>query len=189
MITKEKLNELAGEIHQVNVDKGFWKDAESIITKSSLVISELYEMVEAHRKDRWCNINIDDFEYMVTKMPYTTAFEKSIKDTVEDELADTIIRCLDLHWFLYGEVMFLDPKVEQLDYDALEELDIKNNIEDLHTLILSLATVILAGIEYTLQPILLLCDKMGMSAEDILFHIEQKIKYNKTREKMHGKKY
>lgn len=148
-------------------------------------------MGEAHRKDRWANREsfIAEMEVDNGIEHFNSMFLMHIKDTIEDELADALIRCLDLHYYLFGEVKIIDPEAEQLDYDLIADLDLKDNAEDLHTLMLALPSVALAGVEYLLQPLFILCEQMGMDDSNILFHIEEKMKYNKTRSKKHGKKY
>lgn len=97
------LNELRDKIHQNAIDHGFYDDENiNIPEKLMLIVSELGEAMEAYRKDyysdnkeanRILNINEnDDGDDII----YNICFEESIKNTVEDELADTIIRLLDL---------------------------------------------------------------------------------------------
>lgn len=83
------LNELAKKIHANAVEKGFWDNRLSFAELIMLVVTELAEAVEADRKDNWCEIS--------NPVNYSNdAFEKLIKDTVQDEIADAIIRLLDL---------------------------------------------------------------------------------------------
>jgi NTP pyrophosphatase (non-canonical NTP hydrolase) len=119
------LNKLRDEIHEYAINKGFWDNQRETGTLLMLCVSELAEAMEADRKDRYADLELiekdkEDF------IDFKWSFENSIKDTFEDELADTIIRILDL------------------------------------------------------------CGAKGI---DIEKHIELKMKYNATRERMHGKKY
>ena len=90
-----------------------------------LCVSELAEAMEADRNVLYADLELieKDKENFID---FKWSFENSIKDTFEDELADTIIRILDL------------------------------------------------------------CGAKGI---DIEKHIELKMKYNASRERMHGKKY
>jgi NTP pyrophosphatase (non-canonical NTP hydrolase) len=88
------LNELSKEIYSQNVKKGFWDKPREVGTILMLINSELVEALEADRKSRHFELktkpivnNISDFK---------SAFETHVKDTFEDEIADTIIRLLDL---------------------------------------------------------------------------------------------
>ena len=73
MITRT-LEMLADEVHETAVDKGFWPDAvdDIFITKQlMMIVSEAVEVMEAIRKDKG-------------------------KQEVADEMADIVIRTLDL---------------------------------------------------------------------------------------------
>ena len=78
------LNELSEEIYQNNKEKGFWDKERNVGEMLMLVTSELGEAMEAHRKGRFANL--ESYE----------EFEDAIKDTFEDEIADSVIRLLDM---------------------------------------------------------------------------------------------
>ena len=112
------LNELAEEIYQNNKEKGFWDNERNVGEMLMLVTSELGEAMEAHRKGRFANLEAYE--------EFSENFEDAIKDTFEDEIADSVIRLLDM------------------------------------------------------------CGGLGI---DIDTHVRLKLEYNKTRERLHGKKY
>lgn len=146
----------ANEIHKIASDKGFWDVQDSVLEKMEnleeftrndilqvhkafisqkllLIITEISEGVEADRESQyadWGHFNniLDEMknEGFDPEVSFIKAFEGSIKDTFEDELADSIIRILDL------------------------------------------------------------CKKMNIK---IFKHIQLKVEFNKTRDKMHGKDY
>jgi len=71
-----------------NKAKGFWDKPRNVGEMLMLVTSELGEAMEAHRKGRfadWSNVKEEGF-----------GFESGVKDTFEDEIADAIIRLLDM---------------------------------------------------------------------------------------------
>lgn len=119
------LNKLRDEIHGYAINKGFWDKERETGTLLMLCVSELAEAMEADRNGLYADLELieKDKENFID---FKWSFENSIKDTFEDELADTIIRILDL------------------------------------------------------------CGAKGI---DIEKHIELKMKYNATRERLHGKKY
>ena len=86
--------ELAKEIHANAVAKGFWDKAMSIRHYLMLVICELAEAIEADREGRTASIpeNIESFP----DKAFIPSFKSYIKDTLEDELADAVIRLLDI---------------------------------------------------------------------------------------------
>lgn len=70
-----KLDDMAFDIHQTAIDKGFWPDNvdDIFITKQlMMIVSEAVEVMEAIRKDKG-------------------------KQEVADEMADIVIRTLDLY--------------------------------------------------------------------------------------------
>ena len=91
----EGLNQSAQTIYQNNKEKGFWDKERNVGEMLMLVTSELGEAMEAHRKGRFANI-----EEMQTNLlnggDFTMNFNKHVKDTFEDEIADAVIRLLDM---------------------------------------------------------------------------------------------
>lgn len=92
------LNQTAALIHKANIDKGFWEEKRSMGETLVLVISEVIETLEADRKGRHADLTA--FNREITNFGETTAFQMHVKDTVEDEIADSIIRLLDLSGYL-----------------------------------------------------------------------------------------
>ena len=84
------LNQSAHIIYQNNKAKGFWDKERNVGELLMLVTSELGEAMEAHRKNRFT----PDFFTGSNHTP--KAFEDNVKDTFEDEIADAVIRLLDL---------------------------------------------------------------------------------------------
>ena len=96
------LNDSAWRIHVAAKGKGFWDEEKEIGTLLMLCVSELAEALEAHRSDSIANITMYERERDANGSPDDNVginpelFEKFVKDTFEDEIADTIIRLLDL---------------------------------------------------------------------------------------------
>jgi NTP pyrophosphatase (non-canonical NTP hydrolase) len=99
------LNELAKDIRQNAVDKGFYEKPAECGTKLMLVVSELSEALEADRKNR--RAKMEEFRMrendsdvaladLSAERQFQWNFEDHIKDSFEDEIADAMIRLLDL---------------------------------------------------------------------------------------------
>lgn len=88
-------NELAQEIYEANKAKGFWDKPRSIKELLTLINSELGEAVDAHRKSQRATAHA--FQLCVESGDdFVKSFKDHVKDTVEDEIADTLIRVLDM---------------------------------------------------------------------------------------------
>lgn len=135
------IKETAKEIHEISKSKGFYDNKKNIGEMLMLVVSELSEALEADRKEEHFNnihwggdrANIKDIidgkvlsEIDSVLESQKNTFEDFVKNKFEDEIADSIIRLLDISEYM--------------------------NI-------------------------------------DIEWHIRAKMEYNKSRERLHGKKY
>lgn len=89
------MNELAKKIHENAIRHGFYDNKRETGTLLMLCVSELSEALEADRKNIRADLNAFDSSCNVGES-FNGAFERTIKDTFEDEIADTIIRLLDL---------------------------------------------------------------------------------------------
>ena len=89
-----QINLSAQHIYEVNKSKGFWDNERNVGEMLMLIVSELGEAMEAHRKHQFSDW--DQYDSEVSVLGEKEAFEKRIKDTFEDEIADVAIRLLDL---------------------------------------------------------------------------------------------
>lgn len=90
-----EINGLVKTAHSQAKEKGFWDKEKEIGTTLMLIVSELGEALEAHRKGHFGNLLGYDKERRASTS-WNTAFENQIKDSFEDELADVVIRVADL---------------------------------------------------------------------------------------------
>lgn len=113
------LNELSKEIFTSNKIKGFWDKERNFGELLMLIVSELAEALEADR-GRGNQLDLKSFNLELAKgEDFKSCFEKYVKDSVNDEIADTIIRLLDL---CGGLNIDIDWHIEQkLKYNKLRE--------------------------------------------------------------------
>lgn len=190
------LNELRDKAYQCAVKHGWHEEKLSNEHFICLVISELMEAVEADRKGK--RAQVEKFkEWQGNSIPLTEEtrqrrfnedFEAYIKGSVEEELADACIRLFDLsglndinlgeismdelkdsYWFPYFSF------TEYMYYFTSQLC----NPEEIH--LRTLDNVV----RCTLKEILVFCVKRNI---DIFWYIEQKIKYNQSRDYKHGGK-
>lgn len=130
------INEGIKRAHAIAVDNGFHGEGQAepeFGTLLALVHSELSEALEAHRAGKFADIHgyynddpdADQLELFESKgdpqEKYRALmrldFEKYIKDTVEDELADAVIRIFDLCGLLGID---LDQHIElKMEYNTM----------------------------------------------------------------------
>ena len=88
------LNESSKIILKNNIEKGFNNPNYNIGELLMLITSELGEALESHRKGKFSDWS--SFEEELAQLGEFDSFKKHIKDSFEDEIADAIIRLLDL---------------------------------------------------------------------------------------------
>lgn len=96
------INELAKQIHQNNKEKGFYDGPKNIGEMIALIHSEASEALEADRHGKYANLSDSQFHVLlgwVSGEDFKQNFTEQCKDTFEDELADIMIRVMDLAAF------------------------------------------------------------------------------------------
>lgn len=99
-----ELKELAKDIHENAIAKGFWENPNTA-EKLMLIVSELSEAMEADRKDKRCKTNIIGVNGWVGDTDFQKHFADTVKDTFEDEIADAFIRLLDLSTYMKFDLL------------------------------------------------------------------------------------
>lgn len=91
------LNELAQQIHQNNIEKGFYEKPKNIGEMLCLIHSEVSEALEADRKDKYCSkTDMVEMNNRKTEEIFINEYVLNVKGTFEEEMADIIIRVLDM---------------------------------------------------------------------------------------------
>ena len=101
MFENLSLNAACAEQHEAVIEKGF--TPQPVATNLMLIVSELGEACEADRKNRHADFECYNSVYIDTLLECGStihsgniAFERCIKDTFEDEIADAFLRLMDL---------------------------------------------------------------------------------------------
>lgn len=92
------INKLAREIFSNAVAKGFHQDKKNIGEMLALIHSEVSEALEADRKGIACELSSMGLDILMSEdgSLFKTEFERDVKNTFEDELADVMIRVMDM---------------------------------------------------------------------------------------------
>ena len=181
------LNELRDRAYKIACDHGFHDKELSNEHWLCLVISELMEAVEADRKGKQANIESHKLLSQASiertgnpKYFNEVSFQHHIKDTVEDELADAVIRLLDLAGL---------RKIDMNDRFIIAYIVSKKKsfTENCYAIIKDVVNYRYSFEECLNYAIRQIFELAAFYDIDLLWHIEQKCKYNKFREYEHGK--
>ena len=180
------LNKFRDKAYQCAVVHGWHEENLSDEHFLCLVISELMEAVEADRKGS--HADIETFNKYCDRIDFKENFERQIKGTVEEELADACIRLLDLAGLRnvdLGEVTLDELKHSEGFFDW-------TFTESMFFLVCNLTnTDFIESHSFDSYLRVVLMEIMGFCVKkniNIFWHIEQKMKYNELRPFMHGGK-
>lgn len=174
---------LADKAHANAVAKGFYDKKPKIEHVKMLAVCELAEAIEADRKGRRATVSdeIDDYE----ESAFITDFNARIKDTVEDELADFIIRCLDYVGWMRAEGEWTEGEEFDIPFEFYQA-GVWKPRDSIIYMAYRAAENVLVYVVSAMECVLSYCQFAGI---DIMRHVELKMRYNELRPRLHGKKY
>lgn len=202
-MSKIDLNALRDGAYKTACEHGFHDQELSNEHCFCLVISELMEAVEADRKGK--RANVDRYNKKIAnsricqgldpdipkERGYEVAYNETIKGSIEEELADAVIRLLDLAGLRGISLELANGDIDDCIEDMAEACEGETFTESIYSI--STLPVRYDGIYDFLTAVNdMILSIFGLAKRldiDLLWHIEQKMKYNQLREKMHGKKY
>ena len=159
-----------------------------------LIITEIAEAVQADRKDKHADVELFNYYYEGVTADednhgfiFKAYFDDFIKNTVEDELSDIIIRCLDLI-ALRGKGVYADEYMAKYLHDFLKrEPSFPEVAYELCKFAVSTdeSLCLSERIGGIISLVTSYCKQKDI---DIDFFVEQKMRYNKLREYRHGNK-
>ena len=184
--------ELIDRAHGQARDKGFWDkrtgSPEDVSELLMLIISECGEAVEADRKKRRANMEAFDITMKKGECAPGASFEAFVKDTVEDELADVVIRIADMMGGL-GIPPLLGAGAFPRIYGLLRSESFCVRVFECVSGLFQVGPVN-RSLAIQLQGCLTgICTLAYDFNIDIERHVLLKLDYNLTREKLHGKSY
>lgn len=92
----DQIKNLSIEIHKNNKEKGFYDSEKNIGEMLALIHSEVSEALECDRKGKYCSTSMEAVNGWTSEDDFKRSFEKNVKDTFGDEMADVVIRVMDL---------------------------------------------------------------------------------------------
>lgn len=188
------LNELRNRAYKTACEHGFHDKRLSEEHCLCLVISELMEAVEAGRKgkraDRESFKSSYEDEEPHDDVNFKYCFEKYIKDTISDELSDAVIRLLDLAG-LRG--ISLESASNDINSEYIDDIACMYSQLSFTEAIYSIFIKPIVDYKYLSTIINEMIFSIFALAKhldiDLLWHIEQKMRYNELRPMFHEKKY
>nr|DAX79284.1 MAG TPA: NTP-PPase-like protein [Caudoviricetes sp.] len=190
----DTLNRYAKDCHERAVDKGFWDGTHSVGHYLMLAFGELHETIEADRIGKWAKLDPDTIDTLqrIEGAIYVQEFLRLVEGTVGCEIADAVIRLLDLLGWMLKDRALSEKEVEtDLGVSAFYIAGEMTLAEALWPILQEACChcgkyAHRYAILYTIKSLELLCERLGI---DLMTHIELKTKYNELRPALHGKKY
>lgn len=176
------MKEFIQRCHNIAKEKGFWDRPRNHGEAAALAFGELSECLDAHQNGRF-----SDYESYKSSGDY----KANIKNTFEEEPADAYIRICDMIGGFFRDDVY-DGK---FPIELVDDQDVVGDWICALSFIITSARMTYAqgyvnmSLKYyfdALHGIELFCDQFGI---DLRWHIEEKLKFNETRERLHGKKY
>jgi len=183
-MTQTQLTDLTKRCYEAAKANGWHEQQRSQNEFILLIQSEMFECFEAYRKNKYAKdvIEVDSTAAKFDNLHLAfdkTFFEIHVKDTFEDELADTAIRIFDF-------MGFLNETPERFNIAVSNGIFIPS-LTQFNVFATSLLNNSIDGKKlcYLLEIVLEIAQVHNI---DILRHIDLKLEYNKTRGVRHGGK-
>lgn len=181
----EKLNALKEQAYKTAVEHGFHEDVKPVVFYFGLVMSEAGEAINADRKGLHADTKAFE-EEEASGLSFAENFRLHIKDSVEDEIADIVIRLFDFAGLKKYVLHLFATSYDFVkgEYLAADLFSIMGILYVMHND---------AEIELSINGIIsVLANSFGMltgSDKDLWWFVERKMKYNEQRPMLNGKKY
>lgn len=191
-----ELNEVAKSAHKNAKEKGFYDTKRDNGELFMLMVSELGEALEAHRKGKFSNI----IDYSLMGEFDLLEYDAHIKGTFDEELADTAIRILDFCGCKELEIN-LNGYAEVGDFSLHPHANVGSELLEITARLCKARHAVAASnfvktetvyseILHEINASLIMLFELAELLEiNLMWHIEAKMKYNATRPYKHAKAY
>ena len=183
------LNKLRDRAYSIAKAHGFHEKEQSDETYLMLIITEISEAVNADRKNH--HADIETFKDWIAcdhinahSDSYSNVFNKTIKDSVEDELADVAIRILDLSGLINVDLSNNRPSI--FHYVVSEKKSLCENCYNIVMNITNYRGSIFGMLNDVIRQVIELAKFYSI---DLFKFIDLKMKYNELRPYKNGKEY
>ena len=163
-----------------------------------LIVTEISEMVEADRKNKRCRLNNFDKAGVSFNMGsgFVTKFENKVKDTLEDEMADVVIRLCDFCGSL-GVLPYRNDVMVDMSDEFAKFWGDKSVCEQcfyLSSMVVDVERVSYDADDSEMRKRLgstlsFIFEMANYHCIDLLWHVDRKMEYNESRPRRHGKSY
>lgn len=174
-----EIRQLQKTIYRVNKANGFNVEPLPEETHITLISSEIAEALEADRSGNYCSFVQWGMLDILGEHDFENVYSKRIKGTLDEELADVVIRILNVREVLKIASTTL-PTVRCKSATLPEQLYGLNAL--LHHGGLRIEDKLNSALAYTLA----LCETLKIDIEN---QVKAKIRYNTTRPNKHNKAY
>lgn len=184
------MNNYRDKAYEIAKSNGFHDEEHSVEHYKCLIISELMEAVEADRKGY--RADWEAYEKYDCRISFAENFERHIKDTVEDELADACIRIFDLAGAKHIDITppfegyHINPKQCDMLTEHIYNICKVLTFEGMH-LSKSRESLFRHSLIYAIEYLKFIAD--DVIGFELFKHVELKMAYNETRQRLHGKRY
>jgi len=191
----ERTNEFIKRAHGCACRHGFHDVELSVEHCMMLVVTEVSEMVEADRRNRHCDLHsfnkvLSDYGSSIVESCWSETFVSYVKETVEDEMADVMIRLYDMCG-VFG-IEFNDDYLGVSMVEEYNEVRNRSFTEKAFMLCSMLCSVDsdIFPLDVVLGSALSFveCWAKDMGVK-LVWHVENKMRYNESRPSKHGKQY
>lgn len=195
---------LIEESHSVAKEKGFWDEKKNNSETVLLIIANVGEILKAHKKGRFANwIEYEASLSRITNperqgdLNFNVVFEEYVKDTFEDEISNVILRICDFMGGNNIDMFALHPWMRDYSELSVNEFfryaqvskEYSGNVADwLHESLWE-CSYYFKEEDSGLTHLLCYLGSMVCGMEiNIERHIEAKLRYNKNRPRLYGRK-